>query len=122
MSQKIENPALGQSAGPGDNAFPGGNYTSELTQKAHISQEESRPSRAVAATIQRAKQRSLSIKRGSLWNLCSEASARLDGGVEALEDEDDDAFFNHVRRFIETARAIGKLAKDLRDSRNGGAT
>jgi hypothetical protein len=121
MSKNGKNPTLEQSAGLGDNAFPGGNCASEITPKTHISQEANHPSRAVAAAIQRAKQRSLGIKRGSLLNLCSEASARLDGGMQALDYADDDAFFDHVRRFIETARAIGKLANDLRESRERGA-
>jgi DNA-binding phage protein len=59
----------------------------------------------------------LGIKRRSLWNISDEANARLDALMQSLEEPDDDAFFDHVRRFIETARAIAKLANDLRETR-----
>jgi hypothetical protein len=80
-------------------------------------QEKNRPSIAVAAAIKRAKLRLLVIKRASLFNISAEASALLDEVMYSLEDSDDESFFEHVKIFIENARAIGKLANDFRETR-----
>jgi hypothetical protein len=37
--------------------------------------------------------------------------------MELLEESDDDEFFRRVNFFLNNARAIGKLANDLRETR-----
>ncbi len=64
-----------------------------------------------------AKERLLAIKRESLWNIGSTADAHLRLMLGSLEINDDEAAFHHARHAVENARAVARLVKDLRDSR-----
>ena len=90
---------------------------SKHNQIAGNAQAQIERSPAITAAIQRAKQRLLGIKRGSLWTITDEASARLDEVKQSLEDSDDEAMLAHGKRFIENARAFAKLLRDFRDTR-----
>jgi hypothetical protein len=72
---------------------------------------------AVAAAIERAKQRLLAIKRRSLWSLANMAGASHDALIEALENEDDEEIIERGKGFIENARGFAKLLGDFRDER-----
>jgi hypothetical protein len=64
-----------------------------------------------------AKERLLAIKRESLWNIGSTADAHLRLMLGSLEINDDEAAFHHARHAVENARAVARLVKDLRESR-----
>jgi len=88
---------------------------SENAPKLVTAQAENRPSAAVAAAIDRAKQRLLGIKRSSIASLANMASTRLDFTLEAIENVDDVEMIENGKRFLESARAFAKLLGDFRD-------
>jgi hypothetical protein len=118
--QTSKNPPAGVADGLDKTSLPGGIDSSKTTPNANISQAQIASSPAVAAAIQRAKARTLAIKRGSIASLANMAGASLDGTIEALENVDDDVMLERGKRFIENARAFKKLLADFRDARRAG--
>jgi hypothetical protein len=59
----------------------------------------------------------LEIKRESLWNVASLAEAHIKLMLGSLEIADDEAVAHHGRCFIERARAVAALVRDLDETR-----
>jgi hypothetical protein len=59
----------------------------------------------------------LAIKRESIWNVASLAEAHIKLMLGSLEIADDVAAYHHGRCFVDRARAVAALVRDLDETR-----